>query len=203
MVDRLWSLRFPGLQVLAVDHPPTDARSAFTFIDQHSTLMEVNVSSVLSCVRLEALLALIDDTGTWSSESYPRAYRSQITSEEYDPENPIPPTISDWLFHLSKFAFVRAPNILATANCSDSASSLGPRYHCTALSFELLYNSRDWESISDYQPTITDLLGSLSDYSAAIEELQVSCAGDMPQFLTSAVIPYMVSIPISGSCPDE
>ncbi|KAI0694955.1 hypothetical protein BC835DRAFT_988880 [Cytidiella melzeri] len=169
---------FPNLCVLVLQSYALPLEDLFHFIHQHPTLLEVNVDTAAGiAVRVEALLKLIDGTGTWKNANgsgYSGTKHCQI-GFDFTTHNtqPYPPhLVADTVTTCRSFAFTRA-HLGSNAPLWTSAfGSVYPRYSCTALTMHrlnLLYFDED----GDKGAAILDMLKCLSLETPNLVELRI------------------------------
>lgn len=198
-VDNLLGLQFPHLRVLTLDSVNEDVYTIFMFIHRHPTILEVNViSSEENELRLEALFALIDGTGTWSRDGLDSQYAHvrihELTNEDYDIDDPIPPDIARVSLYIYEFAFVRTPTSPAATQWCLPIGSSERRYRCTALSFKVLQEDPDNGDEISFR---NDTLRPLKDFgiAASLTELRVFADASMAYNLRKKFIPSLLRNP--------
>lgn len=197
-MEELLFMQFSQLNTLILDGIFVDTRKIFLFIHRHPTILEANIIRVAEVFRLEALLALIDGTGTWYKSSWDDdapVHAHQLFHTEYDPAHPSPPNISSVSLAIDEFAFVRTPTSPKATQWQIPSGSSKPRYRCTALSFRLLPDPDEVDNPEDYQPDLQyDLLNGLktSGAAASISELRVFADEDLVPNLHDKVVRWMV-----------
>ncbi|KAI0697554.1 hypothetical protein BC835DRAFT_752726 [Cytidiella melzeri] len=169
--------RFPNIHVLVVQGIQTNIEELFQFIHEHPTLLEVNVETGVQSimVRVEAVLKLIDGTGTWSIPTDPSHAGTRLCHLDDDIEDIadlFPPNIvHDVLITCSSFAFTRIHLNPQAPLWTSPVGSLLPRYTCTALTVKHMMEHpyRD----DDTMCRVLDALGYIYRENPHIEELRV------------------------------
>lgn len=130
-------LNFPNLRVLKLTEIESPARTVYDFVQRHSTLLEVNLTFAIdhvSPLRLEALLKLIDGTGTWVR---PEGNGVPVDQPDYNDmvgaPTPLPTRIAHMYGVFSAFAFTRRPLSPQALEWRSYHGSPHPRYKCTAF----------------------------------------------------------------------
>ncbi|KAI0347775.1 hypothetical protein BDW22DRAFT_1424042 [Trametopsis cervina] len=185
MATHLPPRRFPSLRAFTLEGGEMNMHELFHFIHCHPTLLEVNIGMAPDMrIRPEALLQLIDGTGTWKDTvvSYQMGIPiCQITLQEYNEHAPYPQA---WVWSPDErgiptcrdFAFTRIP---WTPNATEWQHPIGspfPRYACTALALQNL--SMDIDSCSAEFCTVTGILLRLPYWFPILEELRISTSVD-------------------------
>ncbi|KAI0688149.1 hypothetical protein BC835DRAFT_334036 [Cytidiella melzeri] len=173
LVDEcITTCRFPNLAVLEFTGQRADAEILFQFIQEHPTLLEVNVDLVDQySVRLEALLKLIDGTGTWTNSPSRGSRSCQITYDPAVTTLPSPPNIVPGAQVVcNAFGFTRIPKTARFAPWNTSVGSSEPRYICTGLLLQDLKLYTEEEGSNSYCK-INEALSHLSVATPFVEEL--------------------------------
>ncbi|KAI0338700.1 hypothetical protein BDW22DRAFT_669107 [Trametopsis cervina] len=191
--------RFPSLQVLTLTGGELGPDELFHFIHCHPTLLEVNIANALSMeVRPEALLKLIDGTGTWKhtgDAQHTGVPICQITPEEYNSLAPYPEDLvwtppGDGIVVCDDFAFTRTPLSLSATEWQLPTGSPDPRYACSALAMKNL--TVDMHSEMSEKCTVTEFLLKLPERVPMLEELRVSTS--IESDIGEEFVPWMALI---------
>ncbi|KAJ3541091.1 hypothetical protein NM688_g6132 [Phlebia brevispora] len=166
VVTCLKNITFPTLRVVGLYNTSAPGSLVFDFVNRHPTILECNVSLVHQKVRFEALLALIQGTGTWLLPTEPEDLRAYIARNpdgrvdevsrvhEYTWPNGRPhlPDIETYMVHtqFDEFAFCRKPLPGATMLPS-SVGSIAPRYTATALAYHITDPRGFEQSLSEHR----------------------------------------------------
>ncbi|KAJ3475907.1 hypothetical protein NLI96_g11517 [Meripilus lineatus] len=198
-------LDLPNLQIFSVKGlGSNEVTHVYDFVQRHSTLLEVNLacSSFLDTpLRLEALIKLIEGTGTWNAEdppifdySFRYRYIRRCLDEnaklgfdepryvwcpydhgEEDRHYRFPEDIPDTSIVFRKFGFIRKPIFPDALEWRSSTGSEKARYYATSLALEML---DDDEYHVNYQ-FIEDFL-MLSYCFPELQELRIGCLTPIP-----------------------
>ena len=149
--------RFPNLRVLRLDGIDVNAQRVYDFINRHPTLLEVSIGfRPLSSrtLRLEALLKLIDGTGTWiKRDQHPgHLLLDQPTYLDYDSNHPVP---ADFLWtwgSFFEFSFARVPLLADGTQWDSGMGSQTPRYRCTAFAIKFWTEYNDDSELHGKMP---------------------------------------------------
>ncbi|KAI0688150.1 hypothetical protein BC835DRAFT_1374137 [Cytidiella melzeri] len=164
---------FPNLLSLKMKDVETTPVYTFLFIQRHPTLLQVNANWSRACIRLEALLKLIDGTGTW----YPSS-GSKFCSISYNwamTTPPFPPNIvSGVQVACSMFGFTRVPIHARAASWKSPAESLESQYICTALLMDNLKVKSSDQEDDNALCKVTQALSHLSVATPYVEELRLA-----------------------------
>jgi hypothetical protein len=190
----LQNCEFPNLRALTLEGANSDILDVFQFIHRHATLLEVNVSTSAH-VRPEAVLKLIDGTGTWKVPSGTH-FHSPICDICVDEENSLhlyPPDIVTPIWgHLccNDFAFVRVPLSAEATSWQLPVGSSYQRYTCISLAFEeLVVTPEDMIEDSDHC-NILEFLLLLPNHVPQLQEFRFVAVGEGQ--LAVHVLPWMV-----------
>ena len=151
-------LTFLQLRVLNVQHTSTAFQPVFDFVHRHPTLMEVNLDfESFKDIRLEAILKLVDGTGSWCTpsgcgtfvEGNRRFYLTPEKTMVYLDESEVdltdfqsyPDDIPDTHYVTTEFAFKRVPLTPEATKWKQQAGSPIPRYQATE--FFITLNDQD------------------------------------------------------------
>ena len=124
-------LSFPKLRVLNIHEAELAAPLAFDFVQRHPSLLEVTMSSRAGNFRLEAVLKLIEGTGTWAGVGDVRL--DQPSFVELSRLSPFPPALPYLYGVLPEFSFSRVPIVDHALEWRSSKGSSEPRYRCSGL----------------------------------------------------------------------
>lgn len=142
-------LSFPKLRVLKLTDVEGQPSIIYDFIQRHSTLLEVNIrfSSTwdeASPLRLEALLKLIDGTGTWVRPSEGSGLPvDQPSLRDMDAQSPRPPSWKESYGVFYEFAFSRRPLSPEALEWRSSTGSPHARFRCTAFAVDWIWPDVD------------------------------------------------------------
>lgn len=195
----IWNtLEFPKLEVLNLQGlASTSVSSVYSFVQKHSTLLEVNIGFLSIELRLEALIKLIEGTGIWDPTGNVALMHQLVLSGSKDaPDSPqvidfegslvrFPDDIPGKRVVFRRFGFIREPLTPdATEWRSPKASSL-PRYRATSLALQISDRHQvalgdDFERTCPNLPHIHEFL-SLSQYFPELRELRVESRADCPE----------------------
>ena len=133
-------LSFPNLRVVRLEKLYAPVPLVYDFIHRHPTILEVKVQfSLMTDLRFEAVVKLIDGTGTWRfpdgfpAAEYAGVILDQPSLEELDLLHPVPPNWLGSYGAFENFAFCRTPRSPDALEWYSWKGSLRPRYDCTAL----------------------------------------------------------------------
>lgn len=164
--DKYWlKSKFPNLRVFNLQNTEASPRPVFDFVQRHPTILEVNIHFIGDAdVRLEAILKLIDGTGTWlppeDLETYkepgdPRCFyittegkKKYLDTPEMDEMSPItyPDDIPNTRYASESFAFKRVPLTPEATTWGKRDGSPHPRYQATE--FAILLSDQDYLEFS-------------------------------------------------------
>ncbi|KAK7695160.1 hypothetical protein QCA50_002350 [Cerrena zonata] len=164
--DHFWlQSKFPNLRVINVQNTRATCRTVFDFVHCHPTLLEVNIGFIDAIdIRLEAILKLIDGTGSWRTpgglETFvergnPRCFyvttdgrRNYLDEPEMDMEKltVFPDDIPNTRFTTASFAFKRVPLSPEATQWDKREGSSKARYQATE--FAILLSSQDFLEFS-------------------------------------------------------
>lgn len=180
------SCMFPNLRVLRLDECAARPVELFSFIQMHSSLMEVSVSTNEEHppIRLEMLKKLIEGTGTWSVGSCDDEYVDGETNNtvilpcaEMDEEDEYLLHYKDEFpnthIHFDLFAFTRVPITETATRWHSSKGSAHPRYKTTGLAFRIMDQER-WQSRNIPIAYIPDVVELAKEHFPDVEELRIS-----------------------------
>jgi hypothetical protein len=130
--------RFPNLRVVVLTGIPAQMIDVFQFVHCHAKLLEVNINTMTSePIRPEAILKLIDGTGTWKSfrGKYPKSPVCHISQPDDITTDLFPPAMltRSELTTCNSFAFARTALFPDSTLWQLPVGSPNPRYTCTAL----------------------------------------------------------------------
>ncbi|KAI0752216.1 hypothetical protein BC629DRAFT_1598793 [Irpex lacteus] len=174
------SCRFPSLRVLLIQGFNTyDINDVFYFIHQHPTLLEVNVNTGSKSldIRIEAIMKLLDGTGTWVKTNNSAATLCRINYSLLEPEplDLFPPNISPGVaVFCNAFAFTRVP-LYQDAILDTSLSNCNARYRCTSLALHEL-SEHPIPGENDVSGVI-QALAYMAQVAPEIEELRLRIDG--------------------------
>ncbi|EKM48716.1 uncharacterized protein PHACADRAFT_202488, partial [Phanerochaete carnosa HHB-10118-sp] len=139
-------LSFPNLRVLKLTYVEGQPSIIYDFVQRHSTLLEVNICfsntwDEASPLRLEALLKLIDGTGTWVRPSEgSRLPVDQPSLKDVDAQSPTrPPSWKESYGVFYEFAFSRRPLSPEASRWRSSTGSPHARFKCTAFAVNWIW----------------------------------------------------------------
>lgn len=183
---------FPNLTVFAVQNFESGTLAGlFHFIHQHPTLHEVNVDARRTTrIRVEAIMKLVDGTGTWVATNDSGIKLSTIgyPPRQTEPPDLFPPNIvpGNQVF-CSSFAFTRAPlpeNDRPNISCA--------RYRCISLAMHRLAEDPGVVE-EDEELAVIRVLEYLTRVVPELEELRLSvidltCTSDHMDWTVSSVM---------------
>ncbi|KAI0094307.1 hypothetical protein BDY19DRAFT_912184 [Irpex rosettiformis] len=181
--DCMKSCRFPNLTVFLVQSLLSNPRSLFQFVHSHPTLLEVSVDTDTSVIRFEALLMLIEGTGTWTttdSTQETNIHEAKVCTIIYEPPDTVPPDlfpvniVPGVQVICNSFSFVRSHLQPDIPRWSSPFASMSPLYKCISLAIG---------GLREYPPETVDLdeddvgvikaLERLSQVAPDLEELRL------------------------------
>lgn len=187
----IWkTLEFPNLRVLNLQGlGETCVYPVYSFVQRHSTLLEVNLAFQDTALRLEGLIKLIEGTGRWvvpdgvaptaqlllsGSKDVPDAAEVVSFQQRY---LKFSDDIPDTCVIFPGFAFIREPITSDAKEWRSPKASSVPRYKPIAIAFRIpdkrqFDNSDVANGESLKLSNIDDLLG-LSRYFPGLKELRV------------------------------
>lgn len=171
VVPQCMRLTFANLRVLRMEQVSADVSLVYDFIQRHSTILEANfyfTEGDDEALRLEALMKLIDGTGTWiGPKGDSDILVDQATLLDMDDDDPYPPTFEPECGPFFRFAFLRRPLSADATKWRSSLGSAQPRYECTGFA---IYITED----DLVYGTLDDLIGCLTTRMPHLQELQVA-----------------------------
>ncbi|KAH9950926.1 hypothetical protein B0H21DRAFT_408732 [Amylocystis lapponica] len=165
--ESICDMSFPNLRVLSLHETRAHVSAVYSFVQQHPSLREVNVS-FWQYVRLsfDSLVKLIDGSGTWR--------RRTDTHAAVDPPKFHFDTSNDRETYMTfnAFGFARLPLVDPPAPPHGPTESAVQRYKVTALAIPV-FNQRCWEHLGAEPLMLPDLF-KMADRFPAMEELRIA-----------------------------
>lgn len=190
----LQNCQFPNLRAVTLEGVHSDITDVFQFIHRHAKLLEVNVLTSAQ-IRPEAVLKLIDGTGTWKAPSGTHLhspicdiYVEDDNAFRLYPPNIVTPAWGNLL--CNDFAFVRIPLSPESTSWQLPVGSPQPRYTCTSLAFEELVVAPDNMDQELDHCNILEFLLMLPNHVPRVEEFRVVALGEGQ--LAVNISPWMV-----------
>lgn len=151
---RLDRFAFPALRVLHLQNIATPVSWIYAFIHRHPTLRDVNFSlhpDVHELLSLDALIKLIDGTGTWGQlvQGEDAGERDHGLPDELNVKGHVDKVFLDWRSEASRdhpltiftaFAFSRVHLFPDATKWDQPVGSPEPRYAATELALSIIEN---------------------------------------------------------------
>lgn len=175
VMEQCTQLSFPNLRVLTMKSTRVDVCRVFDFIQRHPTILEANIhfhiDYDLRALRLEALVKLIEGTGTWIIPAGASAVRDEPRASAVSEDDVIFPQPFDKDYgDFYRFAFSRTPCSPGALEWRSSIGSPEPRYHCTGLA---VYFLEDEEDGADDRDSVDTFVQHMRQYLPRVQELRV------------------------------
>ncbi|GJE85828.1 hypothetical protein PsYK624_019070 [Phanerochaete sordida] len=169
------NLSFPELRVLRLERITNEVAKVYDFIQRHPTILEATVHFIVhreTELRMEALLRLIEGTGTWVARE-PSEEEGLDEATEFnivDLNSPIPPDFPLVCGSFARFSFARRPLGPASVEYKSYKGSPTPRYECTALA---AYFAEEGDEEKEFN-SVLDVVDYLEPCFLTMKELRIA-----------------------------
>ena len=190
VISQCMNLRFPNLRVFRLESRCTSVPVVYNFIQCHPTILEATIhfsSFDNQSLRIEALLKLINGTGTWIAPTEdPDVVVDQPSATELDENNPVPPPLPHKYGPFYRFSFTRAPRTPTALQWKSQRGSQHPRYRCTGFAIYSVEHDEqgEWGTTMNFLRNMRTTLPHLEELRLATKAGATECE-DFTHFIVS------------------